>query len=205
MTGLRGLRASAVLIAALLVSACAFGDRQVVLEYPAAAAPEAGVVPAAQAAEAPARTGVTVHIAPFSDNRDNKRTIGDVRNGFNMKTADVLAKNDVADWVTKALEMELEKVGFAVARDDGGRAAGPRVAGQVRTVYCRAFMSYEGKVSFVASVSENGKNLINKRYSGKGSAGLNMAATSASYNQSLARALAEAVGDLVADLKGLYL
>ena len=62
------------------------------------------------------------------------------------------------------------------------------------------YLSYTGQVSLIVKASKEGTVLLNKSYSGEGSAGLAWAMTEESYSQSLALALASALKQFVADL-----
>ena len=196
---IRGLRCTTVLVAVILLAGCAFGTRQPTLVYPPAA--ESGAIPAAQAAAKPAPKNVQIVLGPFSDQRTDKKVVGTVRNTFGMRTADVIPTNSVADWVAQAMKMELENSGYTVATG-GGSAAGASavVSGEILNVFCDMYFSYTGQVSLLARVSKAGKEVLNKHYSGEGSAGIAWGGTAVSYAQSLALALAAAVKQFVAEL-----
>jgi hypothetical protein len=177
-------------------SGCAFGDRQVALQYP----PPADAAPAPAVARAPQRD-ITIVLARFSDDRTEK-TIGEVRNGWGMHTADVLTDTDVTTWIARAIARDLKAAGYTV-RKATAETAGERVqiSGQVLTTYCRALMAYEGEVSFFVQVSVDGEPVLNKRFAGRGSSGVNWAATGDAYGESLAIALREAVAQLSKELR----
>jgi hypothetical protein len=174
---------------------CAFGTRNVTLNYP----PEEPAI--AEAAPVTAN-GKSLVLIQFVDQRSNKKVIGEVRNGYGMHTADVVCENDVAEWVTGAIKMELEKRGYKViVAQNNNRASGdPTLGGEILQVYCTALWNYEGEVSFFAQLQKDGKELFRKRYTGKGSAGLNWSASSSSYGGSLSRALSVAAKNLVDDV-----
>lgn len=184
---------------------CAFGTRTVTLVYPPDEEAKGAGPGVAEASPAPAVTGEPIILLPFADERSEKRVIGEVRNGWGMRTADVVTEGDIAKWVTEAIETELKKAGYNVTKveDLSSPSSGRVVAGEVLTVYCSALLSYEGEVSFYARVEENGKEVFRRRYTGEGSAGLNWTATERSYGNSLSLALASAVGSFVADLNSI--
>jgi hypothetical protein len=62
------------------------------------------------------------------------------------------------------------------------------------------YFDYMGQVSLLARVSRAGKEVLNKHYTGEGSAGVAWAATEESYAQSLALALASAINQFLSDL-----
>jgi hypothetical protein len=192
---------SAALVSALLLGGCAFGTRQPTLVYPPAA--ESSGTPVAHAAVNPTPKSVRIVLKPFTDERSDKKVVGTVRNGFGMRTADVIPTNSVPEWVTQAIATELRNDGYTVVSDtppDGSQGPSAVVSGEILNVFCDMYFSYTGQVSLVAKVSKDGKELLNKHYAGEGSAGVAVAATSESYSQSLALALSSAVKKFVADL-----
>ena len=103
---IRTLRIVTVLVFMSFLAGCAFGTRQPTLIYPPA--PESGATPVANAAATSAPKNLRINLVPFVDQRSDKKVVGTVRNGFGMRTADVIPTNSVADWVTQALKMELQ-------------------------------------------------------------------------------------------------
>jgi hypothetical protein len=142
----------------------------------------------------PALTTPTVALQNFADVR-SKLPIGEVRNGFGMHTADVLAQGSVAQWVTDAVAYELKAVGVRVHRLNG-RPPSPGeivVSGQIVRFYCTALMSYEAEVSFIGQLSVNSQLSFTGHLSGNGGSGVNWGATESAYGESLAAALQDAV------------
>lgn len=188
-------------LTAALLTGCAFGTRQPTLTYPPA--PETGATEAIQPAAPAAAKNITILLNDFSDERSDKSVVGTVRNGFGMRTADVVPTNSVPEWVTQAIAIELKDVGYPVVRGKhgvGGRAGEVVVSGEILNVFCDMYMSYTGQISLVAKVSNSNGELFSRHYAGEGSAGLAWAATGESYAQSLALALRSAVRKFVADL-----
>lgn len=181
---------------------CAFGNRHVTLAYP----PEQPKGTGQATASAAPRTlvGQRIVLVVFLDQRSTKQAIGSVHNGFGMHTADVIAANDVADWVTSALKTELEKVGFEVIRAPvAGSVAGgePVVTGEVVKVYCEAWTKYEAEVIFDVRVIREDREILKKSYVGKNDTTMNWGASSKSYGQTLAMALANAAGNFAAEMR----
>ena len=81
--------------------------------------------------------------------------------------------------------------------DDSGSYV---VSGEILNVFCDMYLEFSGQVVLVATVRKDGRELLNKRYEGKGTSGIAVAATAESYAQSLARALASAIRPFVADV-----
>jgi hypothetical protein len=195
---LRSLARLACLGALLMLGACAFGDRKVTLAYqPQAEAPPASATPAGTGAPA----NVMLVLLPFKDERPSKKIVGEVRNGWGMHTADVVAENDVAAWLTDGLRLELQKAGYRIVDETEAGPDAVRFEGTVARVFCTALFSYEAEVSFFAVVKKSGEAVIDRQYHGTGTAGVNMAATSGSYKESLNEALRSALRSLLADLR----
>jgi hypothetical protein len=185
---------------AMFFSSCAFGTRHVTLAYPPNNYSPGYVSPAMAAKLQPTKKRMI--LITFIDRRSDQSVIGEVRNGYGMHTADVVATNDVTMWISNAVKSELEAVGYTILVPDSVpvKSSCPALTGEILTVYCRAFESYEGEVSFIARVQKDGKVVLDKRYTGQGSAGLNWAMTSKGYGQSLSLALSKAVNQLRYDL-----
>jgi Uncharacterized lipoprotein len=196
----RALRLVVAWVAIALLAGCAFGARNATLLYPPKAAP--GIVPQAQAAPLPATKKLQIALVTFVDQRTDKKAVGTMRNGFGMRTADVLPTNSVTEWVTQAVKTDLEKIGYTVVIAAGGAptGAGTIVSGDVLNVFCDMYMSYTGQVSLLMRVSRDGKELTTKHYAGEGSAGIAFAGTAESFAESLSLALAAALKQFIADL-----
>lgn len=180
-----------------MTSGCAFGTRHAKVTYPPAS------VTAKSSTNAPA-AGVTGRIAlePFDDVRADKQIVGHVRNGFGMKTADVVCDDqDIAALVNTALRGELQKAGYEVL-EAGSPAAGdaPVLGGSLTTLYCDAYMNYDGSATLVVHLSRAGNVVFKKTYEGKGSSGMNWAATGSGYGDSLSLAVVDVIAVMMRDL-----
>lgn len=129
--------------------------------------------------------------------------MGAVRNGFGTRTADVIPTNSVTEWVTQAIRTELQNNGYTVSIGTlAGNSASTSavVSGEVLNVFCDQYVNYTGQVTLVVRVTKGGKEVLNKHYTGEGSAGTAWAMTTESYAQSLALALSSALNHFVSDL-----
>ena len=175
-----------------LLAGCAFVDREAELRY------------SAPAREAAAPTGegalrATVAVRDVVDRRKDAENVGNVRNGFGMKTADVHGKGDAVAWVREATKQELQRAGFV-----------PKVAAaesdlvvdvQLQTTNCTAYLTYEGDVSIAAKAMRHGRAIVDGIYVGKGSAGMNWTATDASFAETLDLALQDALVQFLRDVR----
>lgn len=195
-----GTRLAAVVFCLAGLSACAFGDRQANLTYPPAASD--GAMAADTTAPAAAGSRGQIFLATFSDLRPDKQLVGHVKNTYGMKTAKVLAQNDVRLWVEDAIAWELENAGYEVIRGtpDEAPGSGAVLSGDVIRVYCSAYFSYDGEVTVKATLTKNGDTLLDRAYTGQGSVGVNWAATGESYSQSLSLALRQAMIQLMSEI-----
>ncbi|MHC5062969.1 MAG: YajG family lipoprotein [Planctomycetota bacterium] len=175
---------------AFLCTGCAFGNRHVTLEYPSGSS---GLVEAST----PSPRGVIV-LGQFSDERDTD-FVGEVCNGFGMHTADVEVDASVSEWVRNAVRYELEQRGFAVV--DAPSTLGAILSVRIAKVFCTAFFTYKAEVTLFGRLENRESVLFDVRYSGEGSAGVNWAATGASYGQSLVLALEDALQKLMNDVE----
>lgn len=190
-------RSHSFLILSLLLTGCAFGTRRPELLYP----PEVVAAEASMPIEAAVAPERTVILAPLVDSR-SETNVGEVRNGFGMKTASVVTETSVPDWVHDALHYELERAGYTVLDEPASVPGAITLEGEILTVYCKAFFSYEAEVSLLLTARRGSETLFRTRTTGSGSVGTNWGASSKSYGKSLALALQDALGKLVAELRG---
>ena len=184
----------------LMLSGCAFGNREAVLDYPP---PEpTGMVSSAQASTDGAARG-TIYLMDMEDLRPDKSVVGHVQNGFGMKTADVIAKREVPEWVRDALTYELEAAGFTVAEGEAAPSDATTLSGDIIRVYCSAYFEFDGEVTLRIEASKEGETLFDQSFSGNGSAGTNFASTGDGFSESLSLALRAALQQVVAQLADL--
>ena len=163
-------------------SGCAFGTRHPLLEYKPVTAKSQP-------------KNIAVYVENFKDERTEKNLIGNVRNGWGLKTADVVTDTNVSDWITNALKAELGNGGYVVAKDRTELVTG----GEVLTVYCDSFMQYEGNVTVSVVLKKGDQVLIDKKYTGKAT-NLNWAATAKSYGLTLEQSLQNVMKQITSDI-----
>src|SRR4030042_899356 len=144
---------------------------------------------------------IPIALVPLPDTWSSQQKIGDVRNSYGMSLQDVVADNSVANWVTQALKMEMEKLGYQVtlANPDNPPSSGLVISGEVLTVYCSSMYAYDADVAFRIKMMKDGQNISSQRYSGKGG-GAFLLATPGGYAHALARALNKAIQEFLRDL-----
>jgi hypothetical protein len=194
----------ALIASMLALTGCAFGTRMAELSYP----PNeqgGGLIESAHAAqtEMPRSRNIVLNV---SDERSERSRIGNVRNTFGMDTADVVTKDDVAGWVEGALANELTNAGYHVTRS-GEAAIGDGVISlqaEILTVYCDVYLTYDGEVSMMVILEGKERDTIRKQFEGEGGVGLNWAATSESYAESLALALKDVISKILTEVAAYH-
>jgi hypothetical protein len=181
----------------IFATGCAFGTRHAQITYPPvgetenlAAAPPAG------------SSRGRIALQPFQDGRGDKSLVGNVRNGLGMKTADVVCDNaDLAELVTYAVRTELRKAGYEVVDVKSSNSNGTLVlSGSLTEMYCDAYFAYDGRVTLSVRIERDGRQVLQGDFAGKGSVGMNWAATGSSYGDSLSLALKQAIDAMIQQL-----
>lgn len=184
----------------LLLTGCAFGDRQATLSYPPKSSADESDTHAYTAIQHEPKN-IAVIVKPFTDNRTDKSRVGTVRNGFGMQTANVIPRNSVTDWVTDGLRSELKNYGYTVITENSHPSQTVvEISGETLNVFCDMYFNYMGEVSIIARVKKDDEELFNKHYNGEGSVGLAWAGTGDSFSASLSLALATVLREFLKDL-----
>jgi len=184
-TALRAL----ALTSLVFLGACAFEDREVELSYVPAAG---GALPAGQSYD--------VTLADFTDTRPNPAFVGKVLNGYGMHTADVLATNSVAVWVTEAVRLELERAGFTVVPVGEASPDAFHLSGDVVQVSSDAYFKYKAAIVLQAKLVRRDEILVLENFSNRADGDVNAFATGAGYEEVLQEALARTISEIIAAL-----
>ena len=131
-----------------------------------------------------------------------KPVVGHVKNGYGMKTADVIGDKEVAVWVQDSILEELRRFGTVIITDPATvDAKASRLAIDVLICYAQAYWNYGGEVSVALTVRKDDRELINdKNYSGTARLGMNFAATSESYQKVLELAMDAMLQQILPDI-----
>ena len=177
-----------------LSTGCAFGDRKIALTY----------TPALQSTRG---NGGRIAVAKFGDTRQNKLVVGEVRNGYGLKTAKATIPNeDAGGWVANALASELEGAGYQIVKINDSTQTDEEivVSGCLSEFYTKSYMKYRTTVKANIQVYQAGVPLLNKEYIGKCVAGVAWYNTSEFEKVScsaLQDLMKQAVPDIVAVLR----
>jgi len=192
-----------------MCSGCAFGSRAVALNY----------TPTVNAAKVGG--GRAIYVAPirdvcvtneksiFAKNEAGSLTtvkgkeIGDIRNGYYIKTASVVSKSmDLGPWITDALTKELKQCGFSAAQVTGLPPECPLgVSGSLTECYSRVkfFQGQECTIRATISIQQNGAAISSKEYIGQSKGGVAFL-TPEEYEKVFQLAMADFVGKVVKDV-----
>jgi hypothetical protein len=180
----------------LTISGCT-GPHYLTLQYP----------PDEMSACAPrSDSGVTIadsiQLAIFTDQRDERDRVGNTQNAYGVELNNIFANNDVVEWAQKGIVSELKTRGItAVPFKQSKPSTHPVLQGSLQKVYCTAYWVYEGEVRFSAKLTGRDSSvLLDKKYSGYGNAGVNMAARDEEFGRTLGIALQDASRLLADDI-----
>jgi hypothetical protein len=186
-------RKSAYLVFAVLfltiMNGCAFGTRNITLNK--------------------IKTDYSYNLAGKSiyieanDKRDAalKSVVGHVKNGYGMKTADVIAERDATNWVKTCIEDELIRYGAVSQQTLADNTSDQtKITVDLLVCYAQAFGRYGAEIRARILVRRNMAIISDKEYSGKAILGMNWAATAESYQQVLELAMKDFLDKTVPDL-----
>ncbi len=192
MTTLKSIIRFITLTSLLSCIGCAFGTREVLLKN--------SVISSSDTTTAPRTHGVCFD--GFSDERI-QNNIGHVQNGYGMHTAEVVAQNNVAQWINTELTNQLTAAGYVVRRNCPQDSAALVVGGKIVKVYTTAYMTYLGEVTIDAMIKDRNRKLLERTYSGHKKSGANWAATSESFRDVLQQSLDMAISHFISDIDSL--
>src|SRR5258705_2268471 len=108
------LQSCGMLLAASVwvLSGCAFIDQKLSLKY----TPQGSTTPLAVTERV---LLTTIVLEASMQRKENSVVIGNVKNGYGVKTADAVTESKVDEWILGALAADLQRRGFLVRRGDG--------------------------------------------------------------------------------------
>ncbi len=183
-------RSVILFVLALSMSGCAFGTRRPMLTYSA-------VLPVAP------KNNITIKVAPFKDERTwSKEKIGDVRNGYGMRCADIIPQNSEEEWLADAFKKELTNAGYVIS--DGINTA-VILEGIAHDIYVNAYMNYGGRLKLNIVLKKSDKVILSKDYSAETNCGMAWASTAASFGKTLEITLQEIMKKIIPDINKVLL
>lgn len=176
-------------VMASMAGGCAFGDRHVSLTYQPLSEP---------AAQSSGRAAIT----PFSDERRDPLVVGEVRNGYGMKTAKVLIDDqDAGAWLANAVSDELKRSGIEVVKIADANVTNELaiVTGSLQHLYTKSYMSHRCTVRAKILVTQYNVPVLSREYEGHSKVGAAFAGTS-EYERAMEAALHDLLRQAVPDI-----
>lgn len=205
----RGFIVLTVPVMAMLLGGCAFGNRVVALNY---------TTPAKVSNEG---NGKVIYVASIRDVCASKeisvstknaagqtvvakgKEIGDIRNGYYIKTASVVSTSgDLGPWVTDALTKDLKQRGFGAVQVTGLPPECPLgVSGSLSECYSKVkfFSGQLCTIKAMVSIHKNGIAVSTKEYVGVSKGGVGFV-TPAEYEKVFQLAMADLLSKVVKDI-----
>lgn len=178
-------RGMTLFVLVLFLSGCALGTRRPMLTY-------STTFPAAP------KNNIAIKVGPFKDERTwSKVKIGDVRNGYGMRCADIIPQNNVTEWIRGAFKKELTNAGYNVSDDLNTTTT---LEGAVLEVYVNAYMNYGGRVKLNIVLRRGNESVLSKEYSAEKNCGMAWASTAASFGKTIEMALQDVMKKIVPDI-----
>ena len=180
---------TALVVFGLQMQGCAFGDRNVDLDYSAATS-------------LTSNSSQKVAVMTFEDARSNQETVGELRNNLMIKTANIIATNDVSNWMSEALMAELEQAGVNVQGSNS--EMNPNVAITINGAAQESYIKQRGwllmtQVRAEVSVTKDGITYSDTEYIGQ-STGLLVAPSVGQYRNLLRSALQDMMETVIPDV-----
>jgi uncharacterized lipoprotein YajG len=177
-------------VLAIVLSGCAFGTRRPMLTYSV-------ILPAAS------KNNIAIKVEPFKDERTwSKEKLGDVRNGYGMRCADIIPQNSVTEWLTDAFKKELANAGYTVSEDQNTDI---NLEGIALEVYVNAYMNYGGRIKLKVTLKKNDKEILSKEYSEEKNCGMAWASTAASFGKTIELTLQDLMKKIIPDINKVLL
>ena len=146
---------------------CAFTDRHVTLTPPT-------TIPQTFSPSTPSANKKTISVARPQDLRPDPTTVGNIKNGYGMVTAQVRSNNDIPMWVTNSIIQGLEQAGYRVERVETVETALTPVAIDIAvsrafTEHVAGFITVTGKGDIAAQIEvyRDGSRILRRMYAGK--------------------------------------
>jgi len=181
------------LFTAAQMTGCAFGTRQVALQYNSSMYPTS--IPGSP----------TVYISNFNDMRSEK-SLGCVRNGYGMKTAIVEARPGepaVSTWISTALANELKRAGCSVLStgSKGASEAQFIIGGDLQRIYVDSYMTMQGVISVAVCIKNRDRIALNQLYCAEASK-MNWWGSAQEFQTTLDMTLQDLMKKMVPDITG---
>ncbi|NGX41224.1 MAG: hypothetical protein KR126chlam4_01063 [Candidatus Anoxychlamydiales bacterium] len=114
---------------------------------------------------------IALQVTTIDDQRTNKKTIGALRNLYGMPIVKIATNDNVPDWVTNALKLELSNAGYII--DEKGSDANYLIEGKLLHAFASTYFIYHGRMKIDISLKRDDNVIFHKVYATKKSHGVN--------------------------------
>ena len=146
------------------------------------------------------KNNVNLAVNTFNDNRQ-KSYIGAKKNLYGISVVKLITDDDVGQWVTDALKLEMENAGYTIT--DQSNNSGYEIEGKVLEAYATSHFTYKGKMVVKVIVKQDGKEIFRKNYRTKETNGFNWFARKASCSKALTLNLQKICKRFISDFEQL--
>jgi len=185
----RILHGTLIVMLIALFSGCAFGTRHANLRE---------ITVASRTPDAGSRA-VSIYVSPVEDCRAERSSIGCVRNGFGMRTAEVVCRTDVCEWARNCIAASLRKAGYDVHTEAHSPQCEITLNTMMDKAFCESYMKYKAEVSLGIELTTAGKVVKRGNYKGVASS-MNWAATASGFAKNVEAAMQKCLRRMMSDI-----
>lgn len=138
-----------------------------------------------------------VAVNAFEDVRKNVHIVGSKRNIYGMPIVKILTDDNVSEWVTNALKLEMSNAGYSIVEDFSIPAY--EVKGTLLKAFTSTYFIYHGRMAIKISVKKDSNAVFEKNYIVKESGGVNWLARNKSCAKTLELNLQEICKQFIND------
>lgn len=111
------------------------------------------------------KKGISVCLQKFKDKADSN-VVGHQQNNYGAKMANIIATNNVTDWVMEGIKRRLQNEGYTVETTCGNNSDAITLNGAVIRVYTTAYNVYQGEVVVEVEASRFESKLFTTQFTG---------------------------------------
>jgi hypothetical protein len=141
---------------------------------------------------------ITLCIPQLEDERSLGQQVGALRNIFGMPIIKIVTEDNIPEWITDALRMELAHAGYTISDIQGEQ--GYLIEGKILKVFASTYFIYHGRLTTQLSLKKDDQILFQKIYENKESNGMNCIAQASSCAEALKLNLQEMCKQFIADI-----
>ena len=136
----------------------------------------------------------------FTDKRIDS-LVGHTQNGYKERTSNIMALNDVSEWINNEIEIRLKNAGYKISHLCKKDQNNIMIKGQILKVYTTANLSYLGEVTVQSTIGIGENELLKKDYSCTSKLGTNWGFSDYPYKNILEKTLSLVIDSLIIDIQ----